>query len=189
MIRGRAGAAFFIRGCEWPKSARCGSLPAPEQVQVPGPGPGPSKFQGKEGRAGRGRRAPGPSSAGKFSTSWWRGTYRWGELRGTRAGWGTLARVRSLASAQVPRPVEQPPSPRAGGWGKGQCEVVRGRRQQLDELEFLSGRGAGGGSPGRSWQGQPTIGDGWTEGRTVRAPACLCLRLLACLRVPRLVGD
>lgn len=76
------------------------------------------------------------------------------------------------------------------GGGKGQCEVVRGRRQQLDELEFLSGRGAGGGSPGRSWQGQPTIGDGWTEGRTVRAPACLCLACLplARLLVPRLVG-
>lgn len=72
MIRGRAGAAFFIRGCEWPKSARCGSLPAPGQVQVPGPGPGPSSKGRREGQEGAG----GPSSAGKFSTCWVVGTYR-----------------------------------------------------------------------------------------------------------------
>lgn len=42
------------------------------------------------------------------------------------------------------------------GRGRGQCEVVRGKRQQLDELEFLSGRGAGG---GRSWQGLARAAD------------------------------
>lgn len=105
MIRGRAGAAFFIRGCEWPKSARCGSLPAPEQVQVPGPGPDPSKFQfqGKEGRSEGQEGAGGPSSAGKFSTSWW-----WvriaGELGGSLDRLGTPLPVGSLAFRQVPRP-------------------------------------------------------------------------------------
>lgn len=143
-----------------------------------------SKQVPREGGKGRkGQEGPGAQLGGKIQHQLVAGYVPLGELRGTRAGWGTRAQVRRLASAQVPRPVQQPPSPRTGEGGKGQCEVVRGRRQQLDELEFLSGRGAGWGSPGRSWQGQPTIGDGWTEGRTVRAPACLCPCLLACLPV------
>lgn len=78
------------------------------------------------------------------------------------------------------RATSVPPS-----WGraKGQCEVVRGKRQQLDELEFLSGRGAGG---GRSWQGQPTIGDGWTEGSYGLLLAC-CLQAACACRLSSVV--
>lgn len=52
---------------------------------------------------------------------------------------------------------------------------MRGKRQQLDELEFLSGRGAGGGRP---WQGQPTIGDGWTREGVVKSLTIFCLMIL-----------
>lgn len=71
------------------------------------------------------------------------------------------------------------------GAGKGQCEVERGKRQQLDELEFLSGRGGWWGQvlagPGK---GKPTIGDGWTEGRsegTGRDSHVALLDCFACL--------
>lgn len=105
-----------------------------------------AKFQGKEGRPGRGTRA---QLGGKIQQLLCGGYVLLGKLVGTAAGWDTLAWVCISASRQVPCPVEQPPSLRGEGARKGQCEVVRGKRQQLDELEFLSGRGAGG---GRSWQ-------------------------------------
>lgn len=97
---------------------------------------------------------------------------------------------------QVPNHVEQPPSLRAGGKAQGRDSVrfERGKRQQLDELEFLSGRVGWWGQvlagPGK---GKPTIGDGWEEGRSegyglVALPASLLPRvcLYVCLSVCRL---
>lgn len=81
----KGGSSFFIRGCEWPKSARCGSLPAP----VAGPSArsrARSKFQGKEGRAGRGRRAQLPARRENSAALRVEGTYRRRRRGGTLEG-------------------------------------------------------------------------------------------------------
>lgn len=105
-------------------------------------------------REGRSEGQEGASSAGKFSSSWWwvRTVYSsvlMGSWEVLHAGWVLTFRWAASPSVKYPARRKQPPSLRAGGWGKGQCEVVRGKRQrqqqQLDELDFLPGRGAGGG--------------------------------------------
>lgn len=70
-----------------------------------------AKFQGNEGRAGRGRRA---QLGGKIQHQLGGGYVSLGELGGTLAAWDTLAWVCSLLLLQVYLPVEQPPSLRAG---------------------------------------------------------------------------
>lgn len=105
-------------------------------------------------REGRSEGQEGPSSAGKFSSSWlWVRTVHSGVSMGSwevlHTGWVLIFRWAASPSVKYPARRKQPPSLRAGGRDKGQCEVVRGKRQrqqqQLDELQFLSGRGAGGG--------------------------------------------
>lgn len=138
-----------------------------------------AKFQGKEGRAGRGRRA---QLGGKIQQLLVVGTYRCEAGRySCRLGYSGVG-VRPCLPSSTPARRATSVSP---SWGRarGQCEVVRGKRQQLDELEFLSGRGAGG---GRSWQGQPTIGDGWTEGSCGLFLAC-CLQAACAYRLSSVV--
>lgn len=108
-----------------------------------------AKFQGKEGRAGRGRRA---QLGGKIQQLLVVGYV---PLRSREV----LLQAGVLCRGCAAQPAVEYPACRATSvppsWGraKGQCEVVRGkRRQQLDELEFLSGRGG--------WWGQVLAGPG-----------------------------